>query len=215
MQHTTEDDLLMRSIAARQPMLRLGEEKKSEPVAAERRKPQRGGYIYTPILAHPLEFGMEKLENDNAVRRFRLLPMEKRIEAAVAMNLPWVVEELYLGGAPPSCPNKSGYTPLHIAAARNYPGCVEVLLNMKMDVLINAVTSKGYTPLYLARSCGSTLCAKLIRDSGGVEGGIPPLKGYRSILDIPVHVPSAMPFANRAADDKARNLGAPSYFGQY
>ena len=53
---------------------------------------------------------MEKFENDRAIRRLRLAPMEKRIEAAVALNLPWCIEELYMQGAPMSVQNAQGKT---------------------------------------------------------------------------------------------------------
>jgi len=44
--------------------------------------------------------GMEKFENDKAMRRLRLAEMEKRIEAAVSLSMAWCVEELYIYGAP-------------------------------------------------------------------------------------------------------------------
>lgn len=212
---TAEDDILLRAVARRQPILRLKAEVEAKPIAEERLKPQKGGYIYTPILEHPLDFGMEKLKNDQAFRRLRLSPLDKRIEAAVAQNLPWCVEELYINGASCDIHNKAGYTPLHLAAARNFPLCVEVLLNMKMDIKVNAVTTKGYTPLYLARACQAPECAKLILDAGGKETALPPMKGYRSILDMPIDVPGAVSFRVRAADNKAQNLSRPTYFGQY
>jgi hypothetical protein len=196
-------------------MLRLAEEKAAAPIIEDRQKPQKGGYLYTPLLAHPLDLGMEKFENDKAMRRLRLAPMEKRIEAAVALNLPWCVEELYLLGAPCSLANHQGWAPLHLAAARNFLECVRVLLNMRTDIKVNAVTTKGYTPVYLATSCQAPECAKLIRDAGGLATAVPPMQGYRSILDVNVHIPSALPFASRAADDRARNLGRPTYFGAY
>mmetsp|Transcript_29375 Transcript_29375/g.34578 ORF Transcript_29375/g.34578 Transcript_29375/m.34578 type:complete len:219 (+) Transcript_29375:120-776(+) len=210
-----EDDSMMRAIARRQPVLRLAAEENARPIAEERKKPQRGGYIYAPLLSHPLDFGMEKFENDKAMKRLRLSPLPKRIEAATALNLPWCVEELYMTGSPCDIPNKSGYTPLHLAAARNFPKCVEVLLNMKIDIKLNATTNKGYTALYLARACQAPECARLILDAGGAETAIKPMKGYRSILDMPIDVPSAVSFRNRAVDDRAKNLNLPPYFGQY
>jgi hypothetical protein len=158
---------------------------------------------------------MEEFENDKAMRRLRLAPMEKRIEAAVALNLPWCVEELYMLGAPCDLANYQGWQPLHLAAARNFPECVRVLLNMRMDIKVNAITTKGYTPLYLAHSCQAPECAKMIHDAGGLPTAAPPMQGYRSILDMNVNIPSAVPFANRAADDRARNLNKPAYFGAY
>ena len=215
MKRTTEDDALMRAIARRQPILRLAAERAALPIVEERKKPQKGGYIFAPLLGHPLELGMQKFENDKQMKRLRLAPMEKRIEAAVSLNLPWCVEELYMNGAPCSVPNASGYTPLHLAATLNFPECVRVLLNMRMDVRVNAVTKKGYTPLYLARSCGAPECAAMITDSGGSESATPQMSGFRTILDVPVTVPGAMPFQSRAADDRAMNLSMPTYFGAY
>lgn len=215
MKRTKADDRLMRAIAQRQPMLRLKEEKAAAPVIEDRQKPHKGGYLYKPLLAHPLDFGMEKFENDKAMRRLRLAPMEKRVEAAVALNLPWCVEELYMLGAPCDVANHQGWAPLHLAAARNFPECVRVLLNMRMDIKVNAITTKGYTPLYLAHSCQAPECAKMIYDAGGLPTAVPPMQGYRSILDMHVNIPSAVPFANRAADDRARNLNKPAYFGAY
>ena len=209
------DNDLMRDIARRQPVLRMAAEAAAAPIIEDRKKPQRGGYIYTPLLQHPMEFGMEKFENDKAMRRLRLVEMDKRIEAAVSLNMAWCVEELYINGAPCSVPNKAGFTPLHLAAARNFPECVRVLLNMKMDIRVNAVTKKQFTPLYLARACGAEECARLLRDAGGAESALPPMKGYRSILDVPITYPGAAPYANRAADDKARVLQRPTYFGAY
>jgi len=86
---------------------------------------------------------------------------------------------------------------------------------MKMDIRVNAVTKKQFTPLYLARACGAEECARLLRDAGGAESALPPMKGYRSILDVPITYPGAAPYANRAADDKARVLQRPTYFGAY
>lgn len=215
MMRTAEDDRLMRDIARRQPVLRLAAEAAAAPIIEERMKPQRGGYIYAPLLAHPLELGLEKFENDKAIRRLRLASMDKRVEAAVALNLPWCVEELYMTGAPCDVPNKSGFTPLHLACARNFPECVRVLLNMKIDIKVNCKTKKGYTPLYLAQACGAAECARMVTEAGGSETAQNPMRGYRSILDIPVEVPGAAPFVNRAADDRARNLNMPTYFGAY
>ena len=79
-----------------------------------------------PLLAHPLPVGKEKQENDLAMKRLRLMPIPKRIEAAVLQNKPWCVEELYLQGCPPDEPNRMGYRPLHLAASYNYEECVKV-----------------------------------------------------------------------------------------
>lgn len=141
--------------------------------------------------------------------------MDKRIEAATVLDLPWCIEELYMCGSSCSSMNSSGYTPLHLAAARNLPRCVMVLLNMKMDVKVNAVTKKGYTPLYLALAVKAEECAAMIREAGGVESMTVPIRGYRGLLDIHVEAPRTVPFVNRAADDRARNLSQPPYFGLY
>lgn len=136
------------------------------------------------------------------------------------------------------CVQEQGYTPLHVAAARNYYNCVkvseislrassaknvridarnplaQVLLNMSMDVDVNAVTTKLYTPLYLAIACNADLSAEMLREAGGKESIIEPPEGYRNILDINVTSAASIPSVPRAADDVARNLGRPAYFGQ-
>ena len=77
---------------------------------------------------------------------------------------------------------RSNYRPLHIAAAQNNVECVQVLINIGVDV--NAITvsvnhshdicdsSKpkaqigGYTPLFMAQSGAATQCAELLRAAG-------------------------------------------------
>ena len=54
-----------------------------------------------------------------------------------------------------------------------------------------------------------------IQEAGGVADMTKNYSGYRSILDINIRQPGAVPRRNRAPDDLARNLGRPSYFGQY
>ena len=210
-----EQDELLKNIARRQPILQLTEETAALKIAKDREGVQKGGYVYVPTMKHPLEMGMEKFEAEKSMRRLRLCAMDKRIEAATVMNQPWCIEELYMLGAPCNIPNHMGYTPLHIAAARNYHKCVEVLLNMRLDIEGNAVTNKGYPPLYLAVACSSLLSVEMLAKAGGVESTDEPMKGYRSILDLPVEAPEVVPFSNRAVDDRARNLGQPSYLGQY
>ena len=210
-----DQDELLQNIARRQPILQLTEERAALQIAKDREGVQKGGYVYVPTMKHPLEMGLEKFEADKCMRRLRLCSMDKRIEAATVMNQPWCIEELYMLGAPCNVPNKMGYTPLHIAAARNHHRCVEVLLNMSMDIEVNAVTNKGYTPLYLAVACNSALSVQMLVSAGGVESTDKPMSGYRSILDLPVEAPTVVPFANRAVDDRARNLGQPAYLGQY
>ena len=137
-----EQDELLKNIARRQPILQLTEETAALKIAKDREGVQKGGYVYVPTMKHPLEMGMEKFEAEKSMRRLRLCAMDKRIEAATVMNQPWCIEELYMLGAPCNIPNHMGYTPLHIAAARNYHKCVEVLLNMRLDIEVNAVTNK-------------------------------------------------------------------------
>jgi len=49
---------------------------------------------------------MGKFENDKAMLRLRLAEMDKRIEAAVSLNVACCVEELYTNGAPCSVHKK-------------------------------------------------------------------------------------------------------------
>ena len=92
-----------------------------------------------PLLAHPMPVGTEKQENDLAMKRLRLMPIPKRIEAAVLQNKPWCVEELYLQGCPPDEPNRMGYRPLHLAASYNYQECVKVTTMDWLWVLVVVV----------------------------------------------------------------------------
>mmetsp|Transcript_95054 Transcript_95054/g.271806 ORF Transcript_95054/g.271806 Transcript_95054/m.271806 type:complete len:217 (-) Transcript_95054:28-678(-) len=214
-QSFADQQALLRTIARREPILFAHEEKFASKIGETRMRVRQGGYAYMPLLAHPLPVGKEKQENDLAMKRLRLMPIPKRIEAAVLQNKPWCVEELYLQGCPPDEPNRMGYRPLHLAASYNYEECVKVLLHMKMDVELNSTTSNGYTPLYIASSTRAMASYKMIQEAGGQADMTKNYSGYRSILDINIRQPGAVPRRNRAPDDLARNLGRPSYFGQY
>ena len=54
-----------------------------------------------------------------------------------------------------------------------------------------------------------------IQEAGGVADMTKNYSGYRSVLDINIRQPGAVPRRNRVQDDQSRNLGRPSYFGQY
>eukprot|EP00616_Rhizochromulina_sp_CCMP1243_P009848 CAMPEP_0118965528 /NCGR_PEP_ID=MMETSP1173-20130426/3080_1 /TAXON_ID=1034831 /ORGANISM="Rhizochromulina marina cf, Strain CCMP1243" /LENGTH=213 /DNA_ID=CAMNT_0006914171 /DNA_START=38 /DNA_END=676 /DNA_ORIENTATION=+ len=204
---------LLRTIARREPVLFLEEEKNLERIKQERLGVQRGGYVYTPIYPHPLEISLEKHSCDVAMRRLRLAHINKRIEAAVVSNLPWCIEELYMQGAPCNHPNELGYTPLHIAVSRNHFLCVKVLLNMAMDIDVNAKTHKGFTPLYLAIVCKSDMSRKLLEEAGAEDDDTETDTGFRSVVDIDITRPQMVPKVNRAADDRAENLERSPYFG--
>ena len=69
-------------------------------------------------------------------------------------------------GAPVNIPDRSGFTPLHIAVRINSFECVMVLLNIGVD--INCESIAGYTPLYLALACNSKQAEAILRENGAV-----------------------------------------------
>jgi ankyrin repeat protein len=68
-------------------------------------------------------------------------------------------------GAPVTCPNFNGFTPLHLAVQLNDIPCIMALLNMP-GVDIDAVTLSGFTPLYLSLATGSKEAEKVLRENG-------------------------------------------------
>lgn len=209
-----EAHALQSRIARNEPILFVEEDRIAESTT-DRLKVRKGGYAYVPTLKHPLQVGEEKFQNDLFMRRLRHLPLKQRVEAAVCQNMPWCIEHLYLTGCDVDVPNKMGYRPLHYAAFYNFTECVKVLLHMKMDVEVNSTTKNLYTPYYIAISNGSHESAELIRKAGGVANALPPLSGYRSILDTRVENGASIPTVHRHSDDKVANFKRSFNFGQF
>ncbi|CAM9371221.1 unnamed protein product [Scytosiphon promiscuus] len=165
---------------------------------------------WTPIFPHPLPTSYELFENERRLRRIGVLPPEDRVLAAAAAGYAWCVEELFAQGCPIETKKGSGITPLHVAATRNDPDTVRVLLNMKADV--NPTNLSGATPLSCAiggEGGPDGQCATLLRASGGLLRLVEDTVGPGSILDVPLQRP------RRVMDDSAENSGRMVYTGQY
>ncbi|CAM9554325.1 unnamed protein product, partial [Pylaiella littoralis] len=165
---------------------------------------------WTPIYPHPLPTSYELFENERELRRFAVLPPEDRILAAAAAGRAWCVEELFARGCPIQKKHGSGFTALHVAAMRNDPNTVRVLLNMKMDV--NSTNMSGATPLSCAIGGAGGPdgeCATLLRASGGLLRLVEDTIAPGCIIDVPIRRP------RRAIDDRADSLGRMVYTGQF
>lgn len=147
-----EDQLrLLRAIAKGQPLTSPGKV-----------KPQR----YQPLFKHPLPVSDHSAFHDINLRRATCCALTKQAAAAVTFGDAWVLEEIYMQGAPINEADRNGFTPLHIAVQMNSFECVMALINMGAD--INAQTLSGVTPLYLAVASNATQAAAVLRENGGV-----------------------------------------------
>jgi ankyrin repeat protein len=126
------------------------------------KKPQR----YQPLFKHPLPVSDHSAYHDTNLRRATCCALENQVAAAVTFGDAWVLEELYMQGAPVNIADKSGFTPLHLAVQMNSFECVMVLINAGADV--NATTLSGVTPLYLAVAAGGNEAAAVLRENGGL-----------------------------------------------
>ncbi|CAM9661756.1 unnamed protein product [Chrysoparadoxa australica] len=162
---------------------------------------------WTPLLPNPIPVGYPRFEAERLMKKINLLHPSKRVMAAAAYSHAWCLEELFRRGCPFDVKNGTGYAPLHISSCHGDAECCRVLLNIgEPHVHVNAATSSGFTPLFLAKT---TECASLIRAAGGVthlpEHEIRPA----GILDLEVKRP------RRSMDDQAEELGRLPFYGQF
>lgn len=71
---------------------------------------------YTPLLHHPLPPSENKSQREYNLRRIMYTHIDQQVISAVVLNDGWVVEELFMRGAPCDVKDRNGFTPLHIAA---------------------------------------------------------------------------------------------------
>lgn len=102
---------------------------------------------YSPLFRHPLPVSEHRYKHEATLRRCLSTLLDKQAAAAVTMKNAWVLEEVYMRGAPVDVPNLNGFTPLHLAVQGNDFECMMVLFNIGVDC--NAETVSGITPLYL------------------------------------------------------------------
>lgn len=121
---------------------------------------------FQPILKHPLPVSDHSAAHDANYRRALCCALHRQAAAAVTFGDAWVLEELFIHGAPLNVQDANGFAPIHLAVQMNSFECVMVLINAGAN--LNAVTLSGVTPLYLAVASRATECASLLRENGGL-----------------------------------------------
>lgn len=104
-------------------------------------------------------------------------------QAAAAGDEDGVVQALARGAAVNATTDPMGMTPLHMAARRGHPRCVELLLSHGADV--RAVTYHGMTPLHMAALGNTRAHAACV--TALLEHGAEPAAKSASQLQTPLH----------------------------
>jgi len=137
---------------------------------------------WTPLYKHPLPDGIERFEAEVLYDRLRTTHPRKRVAAALAHGNPWVLEELYIRGCPVEEPvGRSEMRPVHLCCKFNFHECLQVLLNIGIDV--NVRTIDGNTPLFMAVAADATECIHLLEEAGAKMEIKEPLPGFRTTID--------------------------------
>jgi ankyrin repeat protein len=133
----------------------------------------------------------------------RVLCAKIEDQAAVAVSLgdPWVLEEIYMRGAPVEVAGKSGYRPIHLAVQKNQFECIMVLIGIGVD--INVVTVSGVTPLYMARASGAVQAAEVLIEKGA-KLMIDPMRIAPGVTVLEVDKPVVIP------DKVSKFVGLPT-----
>ncbi len=121
---------------------------------------------YSPMYKHPLPISERRYNHEMILNRVLSCKVEEQAAAAISQSDPWVLEEVYMRGAPVEVPCSSGYRPIHLAVSKNLYECVMVLLHIGVN--INVVTVSGVTPLYLAYASNSTQTIQVLLEKGAV-----------------------------------------------
>jgi ankyrin repeat protein len=127
---------------------------------------KRPGDKYQPVFRHPLPISDHSAFHDANLKRALCCTLEKQAVAAVTMGDAWVLEEVYMRGAPIDHVDTSGYSPIHLAVQVNNFECVMVLI--KMGANVNAENLAGVTPLFLAVAASASETAQVLREAGAV-----------------------------------------------
>ena len=172
MDSVEDQQLLLKALAKNQAL-----------TSPSRSRPTR----FQPILKHPLPVSDHSAAHDANYRRATCCALHCQAAAAVTFGDAWVLEELYMQGAPMGIQDKNGFAPIHLAVQLNSFVCVMVLINAGANV--NVTNLSGVTPLYLAVASGASECASLLRENGGVmeldqSGELAPIQA----LDVSGHV---------------------------
>jgi len=142
---------------------------------------------YYPLLKHPLPLNESKPIREALLQRILFVPLNEQAASAVIYDDAWVLEKVYMLGAPMNIADKNGYTPLHYAAQADKYDCVMVLCHIYKSTKseINARTYFGDTALYLALASKAMRAAKILRENGGLANSVPkPVISGKTILDV-------------------------------
>jgi hypothetical protein len=146
---------------------------------------------FNPIFKHPLPLSVNRSLHEKLLRRVLCMSLYKQAQAAATLGDAWVLEEVYMRGAPVHLADKTGFTPLHMAVNNNNFEAIMVLLNCGVD--INATTTSGLTPLYLARAKGATEATKLLEEQGAKLSAEPKsVAPGKTILDLQLDAPTSV-----------------------
>mmetsp|Transcript_741 Transcript_741/g.750 ORF Transcript_741/g.750 Transcript_741/m.750 type:complete len:211 (+) Transcript_741:191-823(+) len=119
---------------------------------------------FIALYKHPLPLSNRRHKHEANLRRVLCCVLERQAISAVSLGDAWVLEEVFIRGAPVELPDENGFTPLHIACQLNDYNAVMVLINIEVN--INALTVAGYTPLFLALSSDAKQCVQLLQEVG-------------------------------------------------
>lgn len=105
--------------------------------------------LYNPIYKHPLPISDHRFHHEDNLRRILSCKISFQGMAAITKGDAWSLEEVYIRNGKDCLADRDGVSPLHVAVQLNQLECVEVLLNIGVD--INRPNQYGYTPLRVAR----------------------------------------------------------------
>ncbi len=108
--------------------------------------------LYHPIYKHPLPVSEHRYDHENHLRRILSCKIPFQGMAAITKGDAWSLEEVYMRNGKDCLADRDGVPPLHVSVQLNQLECVQVLLNIGVD--INEANQYGYTPLRVAKVNG-------------------------------------------------------------
>jgi hypothetical protein len=122
--------------------------------------------FYNPLYKHPLPISDHRFSYEASLRKILSSDVSFQGISAIIKGDAWSLEEVYLRHGWACLKDKDGVPPLHIAVQLNQSDCVQVLLNIGVDV--NQPNEYGFPPLYVAKSGGFWQIAELLISKGAL-----------------------------------------------
>jgi hypothetical protein len=122
---------------------------------------------YNPIYRHPLSLSENRYEREANLRRIISCKIPFQGMAAITKGDSWCLEEVFMQHGLACLSSKDGVHPLHIAIQLNQVDCVQVLLNIGIDV--NIPNDYGFTPLRVAKTAGLDEIVELLSQHNALE----------------------------------------------